>query len=400
MKSISAWQIFWVFLRLGCTSFGGPAAHLVFFHQLFIQKKQWLSEAEYARILALAQLLPGPTSSQAGIGIGYLIKGYSGAFAAWLGFSLPSALLMAMAAIAGQQYFQLLNSQSFHLIQLIVLAVICHAFWQMFQSFCSAFWQKLLMFCIAVLTLYFPISGAHIVLLSIAGLIGYFFECYRKRNICNTLPAPAESSMARQQITQSLFWFSLFLLPFIFFAALPSSMHGAWQNAFQFYQSASMVFGGGHVVLPLMYQDFVLSQQISAENFNAGYALAQLMPGPLFSFASYIGAFLEISPWPWLNAFIATAAIFLPSFLLMFAAMPCWSWLMQQQALRAAVTGMNAAVAGLLFAMILHMGHDYLLQFSDLCFVIALLCLLRTKLPIWLILIGGFMGYSTLFNLL
>ena len=397
MKSISALHIFWVFLRLGCTSFGGPAAHLVFFHQQFIIKNQWLTEAEYARILALAQLLPGPTSSQVGIGIGYLKKGYSGAFAAWLGFSLPSVMIMSLAAIAGQHYVELLSTQSFHILELIVLAVICHAFWQMFKSFCSAKWQKLLMLFIAVLTLYLPLSGGHILLLIMAGLFGYFFEFHAKRTKCETALA-LNSPMTRQQIQTSVFWLSLFVLPWVIFAAMPSDMFPAWHNAFQFYQSASMVFGGGHVVLPLMYQDFVLSQQISAENFNAGYALAQLMPGPLFSLASYVGAFLEISPWPWLNACIATVAIFLPSFLLMFAALPCWTWLMQQQTLRAAVSGMNAAVVGLLFAMILQMGHSYLLKATDLVFVLILLCLFRTKLPIWLILIGGFIGYSTLMH--
>ena len=133
--------LFWIFLQLGCLSFGGPAAHLVFFHQRFVQQLKWLDESQYAQIVALAQLLPGPTSSQVGLAIGYLQKGYWGAVLAWLGFTLPSALFMALVAVLGHQYLDVLSSNSFHSIQLIVLAVVAWAFWQMLRSFCKTVWQ-------------------------------------------------------------------------------------------------------------------------------------------------------------------------------------------------------------------------------------------------------------------
>lgn len=399
MQSISVLRIFWVFLKLGCTSFGGPAAHLVFFHQCFVKNKQWLSDTEYAQIMALAQLLPGPTSSQAGIGIGYLKKGYAGAAAAWLGFTLPSALLMGAAAIAGQHYFKLISTQSFHIIQLLVFAVVIHAFWQMFKSFCGSFWHKMIMLSATALILLLPSSSSQICAILAAGTAGLIYAKHQSNTAVAKPAADSASVMSRMQKLRASFWLLLFFLPFALFLFLHQTEHSVWRSIYDFYQSASLVFGGGHVVLPLMYEDFVATQKISAEAFHAGYALAQLMPGPLFSFASYLGALLPLTPWPALNAMMAVAAIFLPSFFLMFAALPCWNWLMQRKFIRTAVLSINAAAVGLLLAMLIPMGSQTILQIADAIILIALVLLLRTSLPIWLILMGAFAVCSVLFRL-
>ena len=381
-------RIFLHFLKLGCLSFGGPAAHLVFFHRHFVQQLRWLSDAEYAQLVALAQLLPGPTSSQVGIAIGYQLQGYRGACAAWLGFTLPSMLLMASFAVLGQQYFNQLSAMTLHSIQLIVFAVVVWAFWQMLTSFCKTIWQYVLML-LSTLFLYFvPWSFSQVIVIFVAALVGIYFASD------STSKLQDSSLKAKVQAKQAYFWLIAFVLPFVVFMVWPSLFS---QSLFSFYQAASLVFGGGHIILPLLHQDFVSSHILSAEQFDLGYALAQLMPGPLFSFASYLGALLPLTPFVWLNVVLATLAIFLPSFFLIFAALPYWSWLMQQAAIRKAVIGINAAVVSLLLCLVIQMGQSYFKHWTDLVFVIAVILMLRTKLPIWLSLILSFALYQLFF---
>ena len=384
-------RIFLHFLKLGCLSFGGPAAHLVFFHRHFVQQLRWLSDAEYAQLVALAQLLPGPTSSQVGIAIGYQLQGYRGACAAWLGFTLPSMLLMASFAVLGQQYFNQLSAMTLHSIQLIVFAVVVWAFWQMLTSFCKTIWQYVLML-LSTLFLYFvPWSFSQVIVIFVAALVGIYFASD------STSKLQDSSLKSKVQAKQTYLWLIAFVLPFVVFMVLHSSSSLFSQSLFSFYQAASLVFGGGHIILPLLHQDFVSSHILSAEQFDLGYALAQLMPGPLFSFASYLGALLPLTPFVWLNVVLATLAIFLPSFFLIFAALPYWSWLMQQAAIRKAVIGINAAVVSLLLCLVIQMGQSYFKHWTDLVFVIAVILLLRTKLPIWLSLILSFALYQLLF---
>jgi chromate transporter len=171
MQSPTLYQIFLTFFKLGCTAFGGPAAHLVFFHHKMVGQLNWLNDTQYQQLVALAQLLSGPSSSQVGIGIGYMQRGYSGALMAWLGFTLPSALLMTLVALLGQRYFHILNSHSFHVIQLIVFAVVSWAFWQMLRSFCKSWWQYSLMIAATILLAVIPLSFNQILVILLAGLI-------------------------------------------------------------------------------------------------------------------------------------------------------------------------------------------------------------------------------------
>ena len=204
-------QIFLHFLKLGCLSFGGPAAHVVFFHRHFVQQLRWLSDAEYAQLVALAQLLPGPTSSQVGIAIGYQLQGYRGACAAWLGFTLPSMLLMACLAVLGQQYFNQLSATTLHSIQLIVFAVVIWAFWQMLRSFCQSIWQYVLML-LSTLFLYFaPSPFSQVIVILIAALVGIYFAS------SSVAKAQDSSLKAKVQAKQAYLWLIAFVLPFVVF---------------------------------------------------------------------------------------------------------------------------------------------------------------------------------------
>ena len=402
MPSLHYRTIFLNFLKLGCLAFGGPAAHLVFFHQTFVKQLNWLDDQQYAQLVALAQILPGPTSSQVGLAIGYMKKGYWGAVLAWLGFTLPSALLMTMVALLGEQFFPLLSSAFFHSIQLIVLAVVTWAFWQMLRSFCSQIWQYILMLCSTLFIYTVSLPMNQIIVIFIAALLGIFFA----QKISPTEENKVENSSLTDAISSTkkshaYLWLILFILPFFIFPVmnwLHSSMFT--QSVESFYRTASLVFGGGHIILPFLHQDFVATGLLSAEKFDLGYAFAQLMPGPLFSFASYIGALTPLTPFPVLNACIATLTIFTPSFLLIFGTLPYWSWLMNQTYIRHAVVGINAAVVGLLLCMVIQMAQHYIVQLTDLLFVAVVIGLLKTKLPVWLSLIGSCIGYQLILTFL
>ena len=402
MPSLHYRTIFLNFLKLGCLAFGGPAAHLVFFHQTFVKQLNWLDDQQYAQLVALAQILPGPTSSQVGLAIGYMKKGYWGALLAWLGFTLPSALLMTMVALLGEQFFPLLSSAFFHSIQLIVLAVVTWAFWQMLHSFCTQIWQYILMLCSTLFICTVSLPMNQIIVIFIAALLGIFFA----RKITSTKENKAENSSLTDAISsnkrsKAYLWLIIFILPFFIFPVLNWLPSGVSTQIFEsFYRTASLVFGGGHIILPFLHQDFVATGLISAEKFDLGYAFAQLMPGPLFSFASYIGALMPLTALPLLNAAIATLAIFIPSFLLVFGSLPYWSWLMNQVYIRHAVVGINAAVVGLLLSMVIQMTQHYIVQLTDLLFVAVVIALLKTRLPVWLILIGSFLGHQLVLSFL
>ena len=402
MPSIHYRTIFLNFLKLGCLAFGGPAAHLVFFHQTFVKQLNWLDDQQYAQLVALAQILPGPTSSQVGLAIGYVKKGYWGAILAWLGFTLPSALLMTMVALLGEQFFPLLSSAFFHSIQLIVLAVVTWAFWQMLRSFCTQIWQYILMLCSTLFIYTVSLPMNQIIVIFIAALLGIFFV----RKNTPTKQNKAENSSLTDAISSTkrsnaYLWLIVFILPFFIFPVLNWLHIGMFTQIFEsFYRTASLVFGGGHIILPFLHQDFVATGLISAEKFDLGYAFAQLMPGPLFSFASYIGALVPLTAFPVLNACIATVAIFIPSFLLVFGSLPYWSWLMNQAYIRHAVVGINAAVVGLLLSMVIQMAQHYIVQLTDLLFVAVVIALLKTRLPVWLSLISSFLGHQLVLSFL
>lgn len=398
VPTLSNFSLFKIFLKLGCTAFGGPAAHLVFFYRRFVQQLGYLDEQQYSHLLALAQILPGPSSSQMGIAIGYQLKGYRGALLAWLGFTLPSALLMTLAAMLGIQFSSYFSADFFHVIQLIVFSVVAWAFWQMLRSFCKDQWQYVLMLLSGLFVYLVPISINQVLVILFGALAGLVYLHYFPQK--STLkPVTSISITAKKSF--AYLWLILFALPFVLVPPLQYFFPNIWLDSFTgLYRTASLVFGGGHIILPFLQQDFVASGLVSQQHFDLGYAIAQLMPGPLFSFASYLGALLPLSSSAALNAAFATAVIFLPSFFLIFGALPYWSRLMQFPRLFQALAGINAAVVGLLLCLVVQMGEKYIRSGLDIVFIIAVIALLKSKVPVWLTLISSFFSYYGLLWLL
>ncbi|MGE4316191.1 chromate efflux transporter [Acinetobacter sp.] len=398
VPTLSNFSLFKIFLKLGCTAFGGPAAHLVFFYRRFVQQLGYLNEQQYSHLLALAQILPGPTSSQMGIAIGYQLKGYRGALLAWLGFTLPSALLMSLAAMLGLQFSAYFSADFFHVIQLIVFSVVAWAFWQMLRSFCKDQWQYVLMLLSGLFVYLVPISINQMLVILFGALAGLVYLHYFPQK--STLKPVTRISITAKKSFAYL-WLILFALPFVLVPPLQYFFPNIWLDSFTgLYRTASLVFGGGHIILPFLQQDFVESGLVSQQHFDLGYAIAQLMPGPLFSFASYLGALLPLSSSAALNAAFATAVIFLPSFFLIFGALPYWSRLMQFPRLFQALAGINAAVVGLLLCLVVQMGEKYIRSGLDIVFIIAVIALLKSKVPVWLTLISSFFSYYGLLWLL
>ena len=398
VPTLSNFSLFKIFLKLGCTAFGGPAAHLVFFYRRFVQQLGYLDEQQYSHLLALAQILPGPTSSQMGIAIGYQLKGYRGALLAWLGFTLPSALLMTLAAMLGLQFSAYFSAEFFHVIQLIVFSVVAWAFWQMLRSFCKDQWQYVLMLLSGLFVYLVPISINQMLVILFGALAGLVYLHYFPQK--STLKPVTRISITAKKSFAYL-WLILFALPFVLVPPLQYFFPNIWLDSFTgLYRTASLVFGGGHIILPFLQQDFVESGLVSQQHFDLGYAIAQLMPGPLFSFASYLGALLPLSSSAALNAAFATAVIFLPSFFLIFGALPYWSRLMQFPRLFQALAGINAAVVGLLLCLVVQMGEKYIRSGLDIVFIIAVIALLKSKVPVWLTLISSFFSYYGLLWLL
>ncbi|MGE8558908.1 MAG: chromate efflux transporter [Acinetobacter sp.] len=395
---LSYCSLFKIFLKLGCTAFGGPAAHLVFFYRRFVQQLGYLDEQQYAHLLALAQILPGPSSSQMGLAIGYQLKGYRGALLAWLGFTLPSALLMTLAAMLGIQFSSYFSVEFFHVIQLIVFSVVTWAFWQMLRSFCKASWQYGLMLLSGLFVYIVPLSINQVLVILFGALAGLIYLHYFPQK---STPKPVSNIAIPAKKSFAYLWLILFALPFLFVPVLQQFFPTLWLDSFTgLYRTASLVFGGGHIILPFLQQDFVASGLVSQQNFDLGYAIAQLMPGPLFSFASYLGALLPLSSSAVLNAAFATVVILLPSFLLIFGALPYWSRLMHFPRLFHALAGINAAVVGLLLCLVVQMGQKYVLSGLDVLFIITVISLLKSKIPVWVSLISSFFGYYGLLWLL
>lgn len=332
----SAWQVLLIFLRLGCTSFGGPIAHLGYFRQAFVTRRQWLDEAAYAELVALCQLLPGPTSSQVGMALGLGRAGGWGLLAAWLGFTLPSALLLILLALGLAHVPGLADSGAVHGLKVFAVAVVAQAVWSMGRSLCPDTPRRLLALVAAGLALWLPGSAGQLLGLGLAALVG-------RLALTPTATPPTlvlRTGLSRRQGIVALL---LFLLPLLL---LPVWSHLAGGV----YRAGALVFGGGHVVLPLLQAVVVPSGLVSDGQVMAGYGLAQAVPGPLFTFAAYLGALVPAALPAWLNGLLWTLLIFLPGALILLAALPFWQSLRQHPGWQRALTGLNAGVVGLLLA--------------------------------------------------
>ncbi|HHI5410577.1 TPA: chromate efflux transporter [Vibrio metoecus] len=326
--------IFKTFFALGWVSFGGPAAHIGYFRHTFVEKLRWLSEQEYAQLVALSQFLPGPGSSQVGFAIGYQRGGLAGAWAAFLGFTLPSVLIMLLlAGLSSHLLDTPLFEQVIHGLKLLAIIVVADACLTMYRNFCQRRLTATLCVLTAVAITLAPSLITQFTVLVIAALVGQA-----------RLALPPSSSLEtfRPSWLSLLLFASLLLgLPLLAASSPLVELFG------HFFQAGSLVFGGGHVVLPLLQN--ALSDSLSTDQFLTGYAAAQAVPGPMFTLATYLGYVLT-PEMPVLGALIATFAVFLPGFLLLLGVLKNWSTLAQRPKVAGAMQGVNACVVGLLLA--------------------------------------------------
>ena len=373
MREKSVGQVFIQFLWLGCISFGGPAAHIGYFQRTFVQRLGWLTQAEFARLLALCQLLPGPASSQLGFAIGRHRAGLGGALSAFLGFTLPSFLLLLAAAIGiGQLGSNLWLDAALHGLKLLALIVVADAVLTMSRQFCATGMTQGIMVVTAAALWWQPGLLTQLLMLAGAALI-----CARSQRGAGSVPASAELPSAASSQPH---WPTLLLFG-ILFIGLPLLGSPLGQLVADFYRAGSLVFGGGHVVLPLLQES--VGHTLNEQQFLTGYSLAQLVPGPMFTLATYLGAQLQ-PEMPMIGALLATLALFAPGFLLLWAVGPCWQQWLARPRLAGAVTGINAAVVGLLLAALYQpVWQSAVLAPTDLALAAIGFYLLRVlKLPV------------------
>lgn len=374
----SLWQLFIIFLRLGCSSFGGPLAHLGFFRFEFVQKRRWLNEQDYAELVALCQFLPGPASSQVGMAIGFLQRSYLGAVVSFLGFTLPSLLLMYVFALYLPQNAGSYAGNVLHALKLVAVAVVIQALIGMSKTMCPDWPRRCFALLVMLLLLWHPGVWQQLAIIVIAACCGRFL----------LQPTPQRVSTSNVKSSAAPILLALFTLLLALLPLLASwTEHSLLSLADRFYRAGSLVFGGGHVVLPMLQAELV-PDLVDHQRFMAGYGLAQALPGPLFAFSGFLGASANLPYSPLLLALLASAAIFLPAMLLVLGALPYWQQLKQKPQAQQAMAGVNAAVVGVLACALLQpVASSSIGSISDLLWVLlAVLLLIKTKLsPFYLV---------------
>ena len=388
-------EVLLVFLRLGVTSFGGPVAHLGYFRAEFVERRKWLDEAAYVDIVALCQFLPGPASSQVGITLGMLRAGLPGALAAWFGFTMPSAVAMIAFGYGVAELGDISHVPWLHGLKIVAVAVVAQAVWGMARSLCPDRERATLAAGAAVLALAEPSAAGQIGAIVAGGLIGWWLLPEASGNKAAPLAVNIGRPLAVGALV--LFFALLFGLPAL--AAASSNHITALIGSF--YRSGALVFGGGHVVLPLLQQAVVPPGWVSNDVFLAGYSAAQAVPGPLFTFAAYLGTMMRPAPNGWTGGLISLVAIYLPSFLLLIGILPFWDALRTRMGVQAALKGVNAAVVGLLLAALYRpVWTSAIFTPADFALgVVALLLLVMWRVPPWAVVVLGAVGATIIANI-
>ena len=397
----SAAAVFGVFLRLGLTSFGGPVAHLGYFREEFVVRRRWLDERAYADLVALCQFLPGPASSQVGFALGLLRAGRAGALAAWAGFTLPSALVLIALALGLAHAGPALPAGLLQGLKIAAVAVVAQAVWGMGRGLCQGAARATLMGAAAAAVLLLPGPATQLAVIVVAGALGAWWlppgpgtpapggtPTAAAAGASGPAPGEIASPLSRRE---GLVWLGLFVL---LLAALPLAAAALAQPALiqadAFYRAGALVFGGGHVVLPLLQAEVVPTGWVREDLFLAGYGAAQAVPGPLFTFAAFLGASMSTGASGWAGGLLCLVAVFLPGLLLVAGALPFWAALRRRARAQAALAAVNAAVVGLLLAALydpvwtaaIHGPRDFALALA------ALLALNAWKLPPWAVVLG------------
>lgn len=386
-------EIFLVALRLGCTSFGGPVAHLAFFREEYVVRRRWLDEAQYADLVALCQFLPGPASSQTGFGIGYLQRGLAGGLAAWLGFTLPSALLMIGFASGVAALGDLETAGWLKGLKVAAVAVVAQAVWMMSRSLCPDWPRRALALVAAGLVLWLPWAWSQIAVIAAGALLGWMLlkEIGTHRGTTDER-RHGENGSALPSLRVSAICLGLFIVLLLALPVAARMLDNPWVDLFdRFYRAGSLVFGGGHVVLPLLEREVVAPGWLTPDQFLAGYGAAQALPGPLFTLSAYLGAVMSHGPGGVPGGAWALLAIFLPALLLVAGALPFWSALRHQPAAQAALRGANATVVGVLLAALWHpVGTAGIVDAGTLVLAAGgFAALLSGKIPAWAVVVAA-----------
>ena len=386
-KAKKLFELFLISLKLGVTSFGGPIAHLGYFHHEYIEKRQWMDEESYADLVALCQFLPGPASSQLGIGIGTIRDGLLGGIIAWIGFTLPSALLLVLFAYLLKDY-NFSGAAWLHGLKIVAVVIVAQAVITMWKKLIPTKTLAVLALFSMVFLLFWHAALSQIAIISIAALLGLCL--YPKTSTPPNHRIKLYISPWAGLIALFLFVSLLFALPVARYFT-----HNHWiAMTDSYYRSGALVFGGGHVVLPMLEKEVVLAGWVSKENFLAGYGATQAVPGPLFTFSAYLGAMSDGLK----GAALALGAIFLPGFLLIIGALPFWNRFRKNSTIRGAFMGINAAVVGILLAALYQpLWTSSILSIKDFGLAAVLFVLLMYwKLPPWVIVITGALGATLL----
>lgn len=383
-------EILMVSTKLGLTSFGGPVAHLGYFHDEYIRRRKWMDERSYADLVALCQFLPGPASSQVGIGIGVMRAGVLGGIVSFLGFTLPSVIALMILALFVQG-LDLSDAGWIHGLKIVAAVVVAHAILGMAQKLTPDLKRKAVALLALVVTLLWQTTFTQVGVILLSAIIGFLIFRHQEDESEGRTAFPISRGLGIVCIV--LFFGLLLLLPLL--SEVTSSR---WIAMFdRFYRSGALVFGGGHVVLPLLEREFVPAGWLSEEAFLAGYGAAQAVPGPLFTFAAYLGAVMN----GWVGGLIATFAIFLPAFLLILGTLPFWDNLRRNPKVKGALLGVNAAVVGILISAFYQpIWTSSILAPIDFALAAVLFSMLvYWKLPPWMIVITGVVG-GTLMSLI
>lgn len=376
-------QVFITALKLGCTSFGGPIAHLSYFHDEYVTKKKWISAHAYADLVALCQFLPGPASSQVGMAIGLSRAGIFGAIVSWIGFTLPSALILILFGL-GLSHLDISNHKHWlHGLKVVAVAVVAQAILGMGKKLCPDKERITITILTSVLLLFINSALLQILVLLVSGIFGIYFLKPNEE-------LPHEPIHKGNKLIGFLF-ISFFLLLLLLLPVLRQVFNSTEIQYFDsFYRAGALVFGGGHVVLPLLQAEVVPTGWVKNDLFMAGYGFSNAIPGPLFAFSSFLGAVSSVAPNGLLGAILCLVAAFLPSFLLVVGVLPFWEQLRTNQVIRKAMLGINASVVGILLAALYTpVWTSTVFSPKDFALVIVGFLLLEFwKLPSWLVVIA------------
>jgi chromate transporter len=377
--------VFLVFLRLGLTSFGGPIAHLGYFREEFVARRQWLSERSYVDLVALCQFLPGPASSQVGMGLGLSRAGFPGAVAAWAGFTLPSAVILILFAQGMSAWGSALPGGLLHGLKIVAVAVVAQAVWGMARHLCTDVPRVTVAAFAACVALLWPGAVGQLSVIVGAAVVGLILFRAAQGQATESLPIPISR---RAGVMSLVVFFSLLAGLPLLIQVWPSQTLLMVQD---FYRAGSLVFGGGHVVLPLLQAATVPNGWVDNDTFLAGYGLAQAVPGPLFTFAAFLGASMNVQPSGWVGASVCLIAVFAPSFLLVIGVLPFWEQLRHSARTQAALAGVNAGMVGLLLAALYNpVWTSAIFKPQDFGLaLIALVALMFWKVPPWLVVLAS-----------